>query len=90
MVRQFQQVTGADYAPVEVQLMRPRPAGAAAHEAHVRCPVRFCCPHDMLASDVSWLDQPLPTANAMSFRLAVERLIRRALPRARAVASSAG
>jgi AraC-like DNA-binding protein len=74
MVRQFRQVTGADYAPVEVQLVRPRPADAAAYEAHFRCPVRFGCAHNLLASDVSWLDRPLPMASVMSFRLASQLL----------------
>jgi len=74
MVRQFRMVTEADYAPVEVQLVRPRPADAGAYEAHFRCPVRFGRAHNLLASDVSWLDRPLPMASAMSFRLASQLL----------------
>lgn len=74
MVRQFRQITGADYAPAEVQLVRPRPANAAAYEAHFGCPVRFGCARNLLASDASWLDRPLPMASAMSSRLASQLL----------------
>ena len=108
-VRLRRQVTGKHYAPTTVELTRPRPLNAAAYEQHFACPVYFGRSRNVLASAVSWLDHPLPQANAMAYPLshqllvseferaaapsplglAVERAIRRALPRALAPADLA-
>ena len=69
-------VTGVHYAPTSVELMRPRPPDAAAYERHFGCPVRFGCSRNVLATDLSGLDLPLPMANAMAYRLSRELLDR--------------
>jgi AraC-like DNA-binding protein len=75
-VRMRRQVTESNYAPTTVDLRRPRPANAAAYEKHFACPVRFGCERNVLASDLTWLDCPLPMANAMAYRQSMQLLER--------------
>lgn len=75
-MRMRRQVTEGHYAPTTVELMRPRPPNAAAYERHFACPVHFGCRHNVLTSDLTWLECPLPMANAMAYRLSLESLQR--------------
>jgi AraC-like DNA-binding protein len=74
LVRMCRQGTAADYSPIAVELVRHRPADVRPYEAFFRCAVRFGSPHNRLVSDVRWMAQALPTANAMSVRYAEELL----------------
>jgi len=75
-VRLRRQVSEANYAPSFVELMRPRPANAAAYQAHFSCPVHFGCRRNVLATELAWLAHPLPMANAMAYRLSLQLLAR--------------
>lgn len=101
LVRQRRQLTGADYAPAVVELVRRRPANARAYEQFFQSAVRFGSPSNRIVSDPRWLVLPLPLADTMAYRLAcdlldkeaaqltglaavglaVERAIRKALPK---------
>jgi AraC-like DNA-binding protein len=70
------QVTDFKYAPTSVDLARPRPANAAAYQEHYGCPVHFGSRRNILASALTWLDHPLPMANAMAYRLSRQMLVR--------------
>lgn len=76
VVRLRRQVTEANYSPIAVELVRPRPAHAADYESHFKCPVHFGCAGNVLVSDAAWLDFPLPMANAMAYRLSWQLLER--------------
>jgi len=73
-VRIRRQVTESSYTPASVDLMRPCPANSAAYERFFACPVRFGCKRNILATDLGWLDYPLPMANAMAYRLSLQLL----------------
>jgi AraC-like DNA-binding protein len=75
-VRMRRQVTGTPCAPTTVELVRARPTHAAAYEKHFGCPVHFGRRRNVLAMASSWLDQPLPMANAMAYRLSRQWLDR--------------
>jgi len=75
-VRMRRQVSESHYAPTIVQLARPRPADTAAYESYFACPVHFGCSRNSLASDLAWLDYPLPMANVMAYRLSRQLLER--------------
>jgi len=82
-VRIRRQVTETNYAPKAVDLVRPRPANAAAYEQFFACPVRFGCGRNVLASDLTWLAHPLPMANPMAYRLS-RQLLEQAVEQTRA------
>lgn len=69
-------VSHTDYAPRLVELVRSKPSYAADYENVLRCEVRFGCERNRLISAPDWLDLPLPTADARSFRLACQLLER--------------
>ncbi|MBK1715478.1 hypothetical protein CKO43_22245 [Rubrivivax gelatinosus] len=79
-VRLRRQVTESNYAPVSVELVRARPANAAAYERHFACPVRFGCSRNVLTSQLSGFDFALPMANTMAYRLS-RQLLERELER---------
>ncbi len=74
LVRLCRQGVSVGYAPIAVELVRQPPADVKPYEAYFRSPVRFGAPLNRLVSDVSWMDFPLPTANAMSLRYAEDLL----------------
>jgi AraC-like DNA-binding protein len=82
-VRMRRQVTETSYAPTTVDLVRPKPANAAAYERHFACPVRFGRSRNVLASALTWLDYPLPMGNAMAYRQS-RQLLEQELERASA------
>lgn len=78
LVRLCRQGTVAEFEPIAVELVRPRPADPKPYEAYFRCPVRFRSPRNRLASDAAVMNLPLATANPMSARYAEELLLREA------------
>jgi AraC-like DNA-binding protein len=70
----YRQLTQANYAPLAIEFVRERPLSARDYELYFQCPVRFGCERNRMVSDAKWLDYPLPTADAMSFRLAKQLL----------------
>lgn len=78
MVRVRRQVASEYYSPTLVELVRERPANAAAYTRYFRGEVRFGCLQNRLVSELSWLDFGLPMANAMSYSLSVQLLEREA------------
>ncbi len=75
-VRMRRQVTDTHYAPTSIELVCPRPAHAAAYEKYFACPVHFGRSRNALATDLAWLEHPLPMANAMAYRLSRQLLDR--------------
>jgi AraC-like DNA-binding protein len=67
-------VTDRHYAPTRVEFVRPRPPNSAAYEHHFRCPVHFGRGRNVLATDLHGLEQALPMANAMAYRLSRQLL----------------
>lgn len=70
----YRQLTQANYSPLAIEFVRERPTFARDYELYFQCPVRFGCERNRMVSDAKWLAYPLPTADAMSFRLAKQLL----------------
>jgi len=81
MVSQYRQITGADYAPQAIELVRARPANALAYAQFFKCPVRFGALRNRLVNTTAWLSFPLPLAHVMSYDLSCELLAGQRLAR---------
>ncbi|MBT9491903.1 MAG: AraC family transcriptional regulator ligand-binding domain-containing protein [Paucibacter sp.] len=75
-VRIRRQLTQTHFAPMRVELVRPRPTNAEDYEQHFACTVQFGRSRNLLATHAADLAYPLPLANAMAYRLARQLLER--------------